>query len=127
MSEQTLPAIDFDADNLYREETISDRRVGTITRLLPINSDGSDDPQRAVVYMGQTQLLTPMGSLPISFEIEADSLEAAVAKFPEAAKAGVEDTLRELQEMRREAASQIVVPGPGDLGGLGGPGGKIQI
>jgi hypothetical protein len=46
----------------------------------------------------------------------------------------VERTMRQLQEMRREAASSIVVPDrmPPGLGGLGGPGGprgggKIQL
>ena len=43
--------------------------------------------------------------------IEADNLAAAVANYREAAKAGVEKTMKELQELRRAAASKIVVPG----------------
>lgn len=55
--------------------------------------------------------MTQMGALPISFDIEADNLAAAVANYREAAKAGVEKTMKELQELRRAAASKIVVPG----------------
>ena len=61
----------------------------------------------------------------------------AVDKFGDAAKDAIEKTVRDLQELRRQAASSIVVPqggmgglGPGGLGsgGLGGGGGgKIQI
>jgi len=47
------------------------------------------------------------------------------------AKEAVERTMKDLQELRRQAASSIVVPqgGMGGLGGPGGlgPGGKIQI
>ncbi|CDA43507.1 putative uncharacterized protein [Proteobacteria bacterium CAG:139] len=38
-------------------------------------------------------------------------MAAAVANYREAAKAGVEKTMKELQELRRAAASKIVVPG----------------
>jgi hypothetical protein len=47
------------------------------------------------------------------------------------ANQAVEKTMQELQELRREAASSIVIPetggGMGGLGGAGGPGGKIQL
>ena len=70
---------------------------------------------------------------PISFEIEATSLGAAVQKYGEAAKEGVERAMRELQELRRQASSSIVLPGTGAAGlgggmppgGLGG--GKIKL
>ena len=64
-----------------------------------------------VIYTGEAQIMTQMGALPISFDIEADNLAAAVANYREAAKAGVEKTMKELQELRRAAASKIVVPG----------------
>ena len=37
--------------------------------------------------------------------------QEAVEKFGEAAKKGIKDMLEKIQEMRREAASQIVTPG----------------
>lgn len=116
------------SDDLYREETFTDRRVGTIRRLIPMTPDGRDDATRAVVYVGQTQMLTPMGALPVTFEIPADSLEAAVAAFGTRAEEAAEQTIEELREMRRDAASSIVIPEPGTdpTGGLPG-GGKIQF
>lgn len=118
----------MDAASLYREEIISDRKVGTIRMLTPVKADGATDGSRAVVYVGEAQLMTNVGTLPINFEIEAKTLAEAVAGFAPAAKEAVERTMKDLQELRRQAASSIVVP-QGGMGGLGGmPGGsKIQI
>ncbi len=111
MADQQLPEIKLDTDNLYREETFTDQKVGTIRRMTPVTSDGSDDPSRPVQYIGQAQMMTPAGPLPLTFELEASALSEALALFPEAANQALEDTMRELQEMRRQQASQIVVPG----------------
>jgi hypothetical protein len=120
----------MDPDTLYREEIITDRKVGTIRVLTPVKKDGTADASRAVLYFGEAQLLTSVGTLPINFELEAQSLEDAVSKFSAAAKEAVDRTMKDLQEMRRQAASSIVVP-QGGMGGLPGggmaPGGKIQI
>ena len=120
----------MDADNLYLEEIFTDRRVGTIRRMTPVGKDGERDQARAVLYVGETQVLTPAGALPIAFEIGAGSLEEAAEKFGQLAKEAIERTVKELQELRRQAASSIVVPqggmppmGPGGMGG----GGKIQM
>lgn len=110
-------------EQLYHEEAFTDRSVGTIQRLTPVTRDGGPDQTRPVIYSGQTQVLTPLGTLPISFDIEAKSLGEAAEKFGAAAKAAIEDTMKRLEELRREAASSIVVPGAGN-GGLGGLGGK---
>ena len=119
--------VKVDANALYREEVFTDRRVGTIRRLTPVKGDGASDDKRAVVWTGETQVMTPMGALPIAFEIPAKSLEEAATKFGALAKAAIERAVRELQEMRREAASSIVIPQGGlPPGGLGG-GGKIQM
>ena len=64
-----------------------------------------------LLFLGDTQIMTQMGPLPISFEIKAETLAEAVAGYGEAAKQGVRDTIEKLQAMRREAASQIVTPG----------------
>jgi hypothetical protein len=119
----------MDPTSLYREDVITDRKVGTIRMLTPLKSDGSTDSSRAVIYIGEAQLMTSVGTLPINFELEAQSLDEAVAKFAGAAKEAVDRTMKDLQEMRRQAASSIVVP-QGGMGGLPGggmpPGGKIQ-
>ena len=103
------PAID--PAGLFLEEIFTDRRVGTIRRLTPVKSDGAPDGSRTVVYLGEMQVMTPMGSLPIAFEIDAASLDDAIAKFGPLAKSAMEEAARELQELRRQASSQIVVPG----------------
>lgn len=122
--------VTMDPAALYREEIFTDRKVGTIRTLTPVKSDGSPDASRKTVYAGEAQILTNAGPLPISFEIDAKSLEEAAQKFAGAAKEAIERTMRELQELRRQAASSIVVPqgGMGGLGPGGVPGGgKIQL
>ena len=123
-AEQQLPEIKLDATQLYREEIFTDRKAGTLRRLVPVLPDGNDDPARPVLYSGQTQLLTPAGVLPLAFELEAASLEDACTKFPEAVKVAIEQAIEEAREMRREQASRIVVPEAG-----GGPpgGGRIKL
>ena len=71
--EQRKVELKMAADGLYLEEMFTDRRVGTIQRLTPVTRDGGPDQTRSVVYVGQTQVLTPAGGLPITFEIEATS------------------------------------------------------
>jgi len=100
----------MDPTQIYREETFTDRRVGTIRRLTPVGPDAEPDPARPVIFVGQAQVMTPMGALPISFELEALTLDAAIAKFGDAAEQAVQQTMRELQEMRREQASSLVIP-----------------
>jgi hypothetical protein len=136
------PEPKMDTTNLYREEIITDRRVGTIRVLTPITASGAADPKRKVLYVGETQVLTAGGMLPIAFELDAASLGEAIEKFAEGVKRAVEETIQEIQQLRREAASSIVIPdvksasgllgGPGALGGPGGPGGpprggRIQL
>ena len=120
-----MPDIQLDKAELYREDIFTDRKAGTIRRLIPVLIDGSTDPKRAVLYSGQTQLLTPNGVLPLGFEIEAATLEEAVTKFPAAVKSALEQAIEEAREFRRESASRIVVP---DVGGGALPGGgKIKL
>jgi hypothetical protein len=122
-SEQKSTELKLDPDKLYLEEVLTDRRIGTLRRLTPVTRDGAPDPTRAVSYVGETQILTPAGSIPIAFEIDAASLGEAAEKFAALAKEAIDRTVRELQELRRQASSSIVVP----QGPLGGGGGKIQL
>jgi hypothetical protein len=111
----------FDSDKLYMEEIFTDRRIGTIRRLSPVTKDGKPDAARAVLYVGETQIMTPAGSIPIAFEIGAGSVGEAAEKFGTLAKDAIDRTVRELQELRRQASSSIVIPqGPLDTG-------KIQL
>ncbi|HEV3241252.1 MAG TPA: hypothetical protein VG429_12710 [Casimicrobiaceae bacterium] len=124
----------MDATSLYREEIYTDRAAGTLRVLVPVKVDGTTDNARATIFVGEAQILTNMGPLPISFEVEARTLAEAVENYGEAAKSGVERAVRELQEMRRQASSSIVLPGAGAAAGLGGGlppgglgGGKIKL
>jgi hypothetical protein len=122
----------MDAAGLYREEMFTDRKVGAIRRLTPVTPQGETDSARPVLFIGQAEIMTKMGPVPLSFEIEGKTLDQAVVGFAAAASVAIERTVQQIQEMRRQAASQLVVPqggipnlGPGGPGGRGG--GKIQI
>jgi hypothetical protein len=123
----------MEATTLYLEEVFTDRRIGTIRRLTPVKPDATTDVARPVIYVGETQVMTQVGTLPIVFEIPAGTLEDAAKQFGELAKEAIDRTMKELQELRRQAASSIVVPQGGIPGGgipgAGGMpgGGKIQL
>jgi hypothetical protein len=129
-----MPELDIKMDpaSLYREEIYTDRKIGTIRVMVPVTSMGAPDPARKTVYIGEAQIVTQVGPLPVSFEIEATGLAAAVEGYAAAAKAGVERTIQQLQELRRQAASSIIVPGtdPGGglppMGGMPGGGGILR-
>ena len=115
----------MDPDALWREETFTDQKVGTIRVMTPVTRDGGPDATRTVQYVGQASIYTPAGALPISFDLEGPSLSDACRQFADAANKAVEETMEQLREMRRQQASSIVVPGQGPTGGLGG--GGIQL
>src|SRR5215472_18339460 len=94
-AQNDLPDVKLDPAGLYKEETFTDRRAGTIRRLTPVTVDGATDPSRPVLFSGQTQLLTPAGVLPLVFEIEANTLEEALRKFPEGVRLALEQAIDE--------------------------------
>lgn len=114
MAEDGLNAeIKMDPQALYREEVFTDRRIGTIQRLTLVDGDGQPVDGGTVIYLGQTQLMTPAGALPLSFELQADSLAEAAEKFGDGADIAMEEAVKRLEELRREQASSIIVPGAG--------------
>jgi len=117
----TSNEIRMDAANLFREEVFTDNTVGTLRRLTPVTASGEPDPDRSGQYVGSTQVMTSAGPMPLSFEIQAETLADAAEAFGAAARQAFEKTMEELREMQREQASSIVVPG------AAGDGGKIQI
>jgi hypothetical protein len=123
----------MDASDLWREEIITDRKIGTLRVMTPITPSGAADPARQMLFVGEAQMMTNVGPLPINFEIEAATLAEAVEKYGDAAREAFERTLRELQDLRRQQASSLVLPGQGGanfgaggIPGMGG-GGKIQM
>ena len=105
----------IDKDNLYKEESITDLKIGSIQVLIPINVDGSEDDGRSSVFLGRTQLNTPQGPIPIQAKLEATDLSQALELFPTAMDAETQkvmESLRKLQEQQKKAQdSRIIVPG----------------
>ena len=129
MSQEPQAESQMDLANLYREDTYTDRKLGVIRCMTPVTSEGLVDSSRAVQYLGQAEIMTSMGPVPINFEIEAKTLAEAVQGFADAAQKGIERTMQQMQEMRRQQASQLVVAPAGMTGLKDGPrgGGKIQL
>lgn len=131
MSQNTQADMEMDITALYREDTYTDRKLGVIRCMTPVTAAGIQDAARAVLYVGQAEIMTNMGPVPINFEIPATTLAAAVAGFASSAQEAIERTMQQIQEMRRQQASQLVVA-PGMPGLKEGPvpgrgGGKIQM
>ena len=108
---QPLNELRLEKENLYREEVFTDLRVGSIKQLTPVGSDGNRDMARPLVFLGETQLMSQMGPLPVQARIEAENLEAAVERFPAAIQVAVEAMIEEVKEHQRKEMSKIVVPG----------------
>ena len=127
MAEEELK-LELDLNNLYREEIFTDQKIGTLRQMTPVKSDGTRDDSRPILFVGETSLMTPAGTLPIHFRLEGKDLGEAAKQFSDAANKAIQETMEQLRELRRQAASSIVVPdmSKGGMGGLGG-GGKIQM
>jgi hypothetical protein len=121
MADDSLkPEIRMDSDALYREEVFTDRRVGTIQRLTPVDGNGQPVDGGKVIFVGQTQLMTPAGALPLSFELAAENLKQAAEQFADGANKAMEEAVKRLEELRREQSSSIIVPGAGGAPPSGG-------
>lgn len=106
-----------DQENLYREEVITDIKVASIRRLVPVKSDGTEDTSRPVMFIGHSQLMSPEGPVPIQSKLEAENLEEAIKEFPTAMKAALNEILEQIVKMRQQQQQQqdqhesrIIVP-----------------
>jgi hypothetical protein len=111
--DQLVEGLRVDRTNLYREDVFTDLKVATIKKLTPIKIDGTMDTTRPVTFIGQTQIMSQMGPLPVQCTIEATSLEQAIERFPAAARVAVEEMIQEAREMQRQEMGRIVVPDAG--------------
>ena len=114
-NQKPLVDISIDKNNLYREETFTDLHAGTIKHFIPVKAGGSDDPGRSPVFMGQTQIMSGSGPMPIQCMLEVKNLDEAIAAFPAAVNNAVEELIEEAKRLQREASSRIVVPGQNDM------------
>ncbi|MBW2727017.1 MAG: hypothetical protein JRE71_21785 [Deltaproteobacteria bacterium] len=109
-----------DLDNLYREESFTDLRIAQIRRLTPVKPDGTEDDTRKMIFIGETQLMSARGPLPIHTPIDATDLAQAFEKFPEAINVAVENMIEEAKELQRQEATAtaggVTHRGPGSGG-----------
>ena len=108
----------FDKDNLYREESVTDLKMGSIRSLIPIKTDNTRDESRETIFVGHTQLRSPEGMVPIQARLQAANLEEAMEKFPEAMKQALDAMVEEAKKMQQEQGrprqqedSRIILPG----------------
>ena len=118
LNQGNLDQVEFDVENLYREEHLTDLKVGSIQVLTPVKPDGSVDPARPQQFVAQAQMMSQAGPLPVHGPIEARTVEEAIQKFPEAVKAAVGRMIDEVREMQRQEASRIVAPSKDPSGGI---------
>jgi len=118
---QPLADLKLDEKSLYREEVFTDLRVGSLKQLTPVTKDGSRDMGRPMVFVGETQLMSQVGPLPVQTRIEAENLAAAIDRFPAAIQAAVEAMIEEVKELQRKEMSRIVVPGAETTSKIIGP------
>jgi hypothetical protein len=122
-ADRSADEINFNVDknNLYREESITDLKVASIRRLIPVKADGTEDSTRQAVFIGQTQLMSPEGPLPIQSELAAGNIEEAIEAFPNAMQRALSEVVEKIKRMQaqqkqqpqsgREDDSRIIIPG----------------
>lgn len=111
--------IDFkvDTSNLYREDAITDLKVASIRRMIPVTVNGQDDPSRSPVFFGHTQILTPQGPLPLQAKLMANNMAEAIEAFPAAMEQEMAQMVQQIKKMQEEEQkkerddSRIIVPG----------------
>ena len=112
--------IDFtvEKNNLYREENILDLKSASIRCLTPIKPDGTTDESREMIYVGNTQLMSPQGPVPLHAPLKATSLEEAMDSFPAAMQHAMEEMIESVKKMQQEQEqakpqedSRIIMPG----------------
>jgi len=101
----------LDQKNLYREESFTDMKRGTVRMLMPVHPDGRTDESRMPLFVASTTLMSPKGPLPIQCPVQAKTLSEAVEKFPDALATAVENMFEQAKRAQREESSRIIIPG----------------
>ena len=111
--------IKFNQQNLYQEEVFSDLTIGSIRQLVPVKPNGEPDKTRKVLFVGQSQVYTQQGPMPIQFPIDAKNLQQAMDNFSEAMEEFVAHMVEQARELQRQEQSRLIVPGASAPGGSG--------
>ena len=109
--------VKFNQQNLHYEEVFSDLTIGSIRRLTPVKPNGEPDKTRPILFVGQSQIYTQQGPLPIQFPIDAKNLQIAIEKFPAAMEEFVAHLVEQAKEMQRQEESRLIVPASSVPGG----------
>ena len=107
----------MDPNGLFREESFTDQKIGIIRKMIPVKADGSDDSDRPVTFFGSTQVMTQMGAIPLNFPLDGETIGEAATDFAGKAQIAVEEANQKMEQMRRDEASKIAMPGQGGSGG----------
>ena len=62
MTNPSFPDIKMDALSLYKEEVVTDQKVGTIRIMTPILSQTARLTPSQSQFVGQAQMMTPQGT-----------------------------------------------------------------
>ena len=100
--------VDFSVDknNLYRQEVITDFKVASIMKFIPIKPDGTEDNSRTAIFLGQAQVMLPQGATPIQVRLEADNLEEATGAFPEAMNQAMSQMAERVMQRKQSEPTQ---------------------
>jgi len=108
--QQNMEEFKIDRTNLYIEESFTDLKIGTVKRLKPVKTDGSEDKSRKTMFVGHTSIMTPNGPLPIQNVIDAKELAQAIKKFPEAMQEAMNRLIEEVKKYQEQQQSEIQKP-----------------
>jgi hypothetical protein len=98
-------------NNLYQEEFFTDLDMASIRRLTPVKPNGVRDKSRKLVFVGNLNLMTPQGPLPVQAAIDARNLKEALERYPEAMKNAFGEMEEKIKKLQQEKESKIIVPG----------------
>ncbi len=108
----------FNQQNLCREESVTDLKVGAIRCLKPIKADGTEDESRPIIFLGHTQINTPQGLVPLQTLLQATTLQQAIEEFPGAMQKALQEMMEKAKQMydrqqteKKKNDSRIILPG----------------
>ena len=110
MDDTAQKKVKVNIQNLYQEEMFTDMRTAAIRQLTPVKPNGEIDKTRKSVFVGQTNIMSPQGPLPVQFPIDAKNLQEACEKFPEVMDQFLAKLAEEIKEAQRQEQSRIIVP-----------------
>ncbi len=110
MDDTAQRKVKVNLQNLYREEMYTDMRTAALRQLTPVKPNGEIDKTRKFLFVGQTNIMSPQGPLPVQFPIDAKNLQEAAEKFPDVMEQFLAKLAEEIKDAQRQEQSRIIVP-----------------